>query len=83
MARNCSRANLPRPTSPRARRAQLAIPVKPFTPEPGVEYFLELSFRLKHDTPWAKQGHEIAWDQFKLPDAAPRLLPNDSALRRP
>ena len=21
--------------------------------------------------PWAKRGHELAWDQFKLPDAAP------------
>jgi len=58
--------------APRAT-AQLAVPVKPFTPAPGVEYFLELSFRLKHDTLWAKAGHELAWDQFKLPDAAPAL----------
>ena len=62
---------LPAPDlAPRAT-AQLAIPVKAFTPEPGVEYFLELSFRLKQDESWAKRGHEIAWDQFKLPDAAP------------
>ena len=59
--------------APRAS-TQLAIPVKPFTPALGVEYFLELSFRLKQDTPWAKKGHEIAWDQFKLPDAAPPTL---------
>jgi hypothetical protein len=32
--------------APRAT-AQLAIPVKPFTPEPGAEYLLEVSFRLK------------------------------------
>ena len=50
---------------------QLTIPVKPFTAEPGVEYHLELTFTLKHDLPWAKAGHEIAWDEFKLPDAAP------------
>ena len=56
--------------APRAT-AQVAIPVKPFISEPGVEYFLELSFRLKQDMSWAKKGHEIAWDQFKLPDAAP------------
>ena len=49
----------------------LSMPLKPFAPAPGVEYFLELSFRLKDDTPWAKRGHELAWDQFKLPDAAP------------
>jgi beta-galactosidase len=50
---------------------QLSIPVKPFAPQPGVEYFLELSFALKEEQPWAKAGHELAWDQFKLPDAAP------------
>ena len=49
----------------------LTMPLKPFAPAPGVEYFLELSFRLKDDMPWAKRGHELAWDQFKLPDAAP------------
>jgi beta-galactosidase len=50
---------------------QLAIPVKAFVPQPGVEYFLELTFALKRDLPWAKAGHEIAWDEFKLPDSAP------------
>ena len=52
--------------------ASITIPVEPFTPEPGVEYFLDLSFRLKRDCAWAKAGHEVAWDQFLLPDAAPR-----------
>ncbi len=58
----------------------LTLPVKPFTPEPGVEYFLELSFRLKHDLPWAPRGHELAWDQFKLPDSAPASTTDLSAL---
>jgi beta-galactosidase len=31
------------------------------------EYFLNFSFKLKHDTTWAAAGHEIAWDQFALP----------------
>ncbi len=52
---------------------QLAIPVKTFKPEPGAEYFLELSFTLKSDTAWAKAGHEIAWDEFKLPDSVPAI----------
>jgi beta-galactosidase len=56
--------------APRAT-TQLAIPARPFTPEPGAEYFLEVSFRLKRDALWAKRGHELAWDQFKLPEAAP------------
>ena len=31
------------------------------------EYFLEISFVLKEDTPWAKAGHEVGFRQFKLP----------------
>ena len=56
--------------APRASQ-QVMIPVRAFRAEPGVEYFLELSFRLKQDESWARKGHEIAWDQFKLPDTAP------------
>ncbi|HXS68129.1 MAG TPA: glycoside hydrolase family 2 TIM barrel-domain containing protein [Candidatus Polarisedimenticolia bacterium] len=47
---------------------RLTIPIKAFQPQPGVEYFLEFVFTLKHDAPWASAGHEIAWDEFKLPD---------------
>jgi beta-galactosidase len=50
--------------------SRLSLPVQSFALEPGIEYFLELNFTLKHDLPWAKAGHEIAWDEFKLPDAA-------------
>ena len=50
---------------------QITIPVNPFQPQPGVEYFLELTFTLKHGTPWASAGHELAWDEFKLADTTP------------
>ena len=50
---------------------ELRIPVKAFVPQPGVEYFLELTFTLNHKTPWGDAGHEIAWDEFKLPDSTP------------
>jgi beta-galactosidase len=56
--------------APRAT-ARVTLPVKAFRAEPGVEYFLDVSFRLKDDHPWAARGHEVAWDQFKLPDVAP------------
>ncbi len=73
------RGELPGPDlAPRAS-ADLAIPVAPFTPKPGVEYFLELSFRLKSDAPWARRGHEVAWDQIQLPDAAPAPAPRYDA----
>jgi beta-galactosidase len=45
-------------------------PFQAFTPEPGVEYWLDIVFRLKKDMPWANAEHELAWEQFKLPFAA-------------
>jgi beta-galactosidase len=48
---------------------QLALPK--IAPQPGVEYWLNLSFVLKADTAYAAKGHEIAWDQFALPASAP------------
>ena len=34
---------------------------------PGVEYWLNVSLTLSDDTSWAKKGHEIAKQQFKIP----------------
>jgi beta-galactosidase len=31
------------------------------------EYHLKVSFSLKDDKTWAKKGHVVAWDQFKMP----------------
>jgi beta-galactosidase len=47
------------------------LPLPRIEPRPGVEYWLNLSFRLKHATTWAPAGHEIAWDQFLLPQSTP------------
>ena len=69
--RELQRGTLPTPDLAPHATTTLTVPVKRFTPLPGAEYSLELSIRLKHDTVWAKAGHEIAWDQFTLPDAAP------------
>jgi beta-galactosidase len=52
---------------------QFAIPVQTFKPAAGAEYHLVISFTLKRDLPWANAGHELAWDEFKLPDAAPAV----------
>jgi beta-galactosidase len=55
---------------------QVSVPIPAITPEPGVEYWLDLTFALKADTPWAKAGHVLAREQMKLPLAkpAPALL---------
>ncbi len=45
---------------------QTKIPFQKPVIMPGVEYRLLVSFRLKEDTPWAKKGFEVAWDEFTL-----------------
>jgi beta-galactosidase len=50
---------------------------------PGTEYWLNLSFVTKAATRWARRGHEIAWDQFRLPVSggeAPQLTSKGSSL---
>ena len=51
---------------PRGRQI-VTIPLRAIEAQPATEYFLELSFRLKQQTPWADAGHEVAWEQFPLP----------------
>jgi beta-galactosidase len=53
---------------------ELAIALPAIEPAPGVEYWLNVSFVLKADTPYAKKGHEIAWEQFKLAEGPPRAF---------
>lgn len=47
------------------------VPYGAIRPEPGGEYWLNVSFVLKAGTAWANKGHELAWEQFKLPVEAP------------
>ena len=47
------------------------LPEASHEPQPGVEYWLDIRFRLAEDTPWAEAGHLVAWEQFLLPDMMP------------
>ena len=52
--------------------AEITLPLPAFTPQPGVEYFLDVSWTLKADAPWGgRAGDEMAYDQFKLPAERP------------
>jgi len=51
------------------REVSLALPA--IAPEPGVEYWLDLTFRLESDAAWAHAGHVLAWDQIALPNRVP------------
>lgn len=49
-------------------RETISIPYEPPTSE-RYDYWLNLSFRLANDTPWASSGHEVAWSQLALQSA--------------
>jgi beta-galactosidase len=46
---------------------ELTIPFQPFDPKPGIFYFLKLSFRTGQESDLLPMGHEVAWEQFRLP----------------
>ena len=45
----------------------ITLLVPKIQPLRGVEYFLNLSFKTKDETSLIPKGHEVAWEQFKLP----------------
>ncbi len=58
--------------TPAGTGEEVTIPWRLAPIEPATEYWLEISFRLSVDSPWAAAGHEVAWEQFKLPVEAPQ-----------
>ncbi len=52
---------------PPLKRWQIATPYPTIALKPGKEYRLVVRAFLKEDKLWAKAGHEVAWDEFKLP----------------
>ncbi len=51
----------------------IIIPFKKPKLKPGRDYQLKISFQLADDMIWAKRGHVVAWDQFKLFDSPDRV----------
>ncbi len=60
---------LPPLSTPPGRSEEVVVPFARPTPAPGVEYWLELSFRLAEDQTWADAEHEVVWAQLALPGA--------------
>lgn len=53
-------------------RKPVTVPIEQPPLTPGAEYWLRFSFRLRRNTLWARKGHEVAWNQFKMPfDVSP------------
>jgi len=51
-----------------------AVPFEPVEARPGVEYFVNLSWKLAKDTLYAEKGHEQAYFQFQLPVTATKTV---------
>lgn len=62
---------LPKLYTPPGGSEIITIPFKMPEPKPGAEYWLMMRFKLDHDTLWAEKGHEVAWEQFKMPFKVP------------
>jgi beta-galactosidase len=45
----------------------IQLPLPEIQPGPGVEYFLNIRFKTREATDLIPTGHEVGWDQFKLP----------------
>ncbi len=70
--RKLQSGTLPRLEIQPGESRSVKIPLQRPEFEPGVEYWLLVSFRLPGDLPWADAGHEVAWEQFPLPSPADR-----------
>ena len=57
----------------------VTVPLKTPKIEIGVEYHLNISFALAKDSPWAKKGHIVAWDQIEVPFATQEAPKTDVA----
>jgi beta-galactosidase/beta-glucuronidase len=64
---------LPRLSTPAGEREVVTVPFEKPELRPGVEYWLALSFTLAEDAPWAEKGHEVAWEQFRVPFDVPAV----------
>ncbi len=61
------KGQLERLHTPPLESESITVPFDKPESEPGAEYWLTLSFTLAENTAWAEKGHEVAWEQFKVP----------------
>lgn len=56
---------------------RITIPFNKPDIKAGSDYHMELAFVLPEENLWASQGHEVAWEQFKMPYDVPDDEPLD------
>jgi len=75
--RRLERGRLDLPAIPPRSAKEIRLPLRPVQARPGQEAFLRVSYHAKTALPWAAKGHEVAWEQFRLP-----VSPAGSSRRR-
>ncbi len=65
--------SLPPLTTPAGERQRVQLNYRLPPVRPGQEAFLTVRFHLTRDCAWAAAGHEVAWQQFRLPLDVPPI----------
>ena len=79
--REVQRGTLPPLDLAPGQEAVVTVPVSAAKLDRAREHFLRVSFHLRHDTPWAKAGYEVAWQQLAMQDGIPaRPAPDESRM---
>jgi len=73
------KGTLPKSSLAPDKEEEIIIPFEKPDLQAGAEYWLKISFALAQDAPWAKRGHVVAWDQFKVPFDVPAAAVADIA----
>ena len=78
-------AKLPKLTTPAGESEIITLPFEKPEFEPGVEYWLTVSFMLEKVSYWAEKGHEVGWEQlrmpYEVPEPSPQLIQNMPAVK--
>ncbi|MFH2002342.1 MAG: glycoside hydrolase family 2 TIM barrel-domain containing protein [Planctomycetota bacterium] len=67
--------DLPMLATPPGESEEVVLPLSLPGSGPCTEYWLDVRFSLAGDQPWAKVGHEIAWEQIAVPPASSPTSP--------
>ncbi|BDD07275.1 glycoside hydrolase family 2 TIM barrel-domain containing protein [Aureibacter tunicatorum] len=75
-----AKGQMPEIDIPASTRKQVTIDIPEINPVPGAEYHLKVWYLTKEEKNLVPAGHEVAWDQFKLPIEVPAVKMDLSAL---
>ncbi len=59
------------PDTPPGTNSIITIPISNPELQPGAEYWLRIALVTKKNNSWSKKGHEIAWQQIRMPYNVP------------